>query len=112
MLGRSVGLSDEQIAHLADDVLPEELYSESEATIVRYAQVSTRSIHIDRELYAELENHFSVKQIMELCLLIGMANYSNRLHATFLTDVDGKTLTACDDGACAVSFPPLPGPDE
>lgn len=112
MLGRSVGLSDEQIEHLADDVLPEGLYSEAEAAIVRYAQVSTRSIRIERDLYAELDRHFSVKQIMELCLLIGMANFSNRLHATFLTDVDGKTLAACDDGSCAVSFPPLPGRDE
>lgn len=112
MLGRSVGLTDEQIDHLSDEVLPEGLFTESDAAIVRYAQVSTRSIHIDRELYAELEKHFSVRQMMELCLLVGMANFSNRLHATFLTDVDGKTLTACDDGACAVSFPAIPTADD
>ena len=67
MLGRSVGLTDEQIAHLADDPLPDGVYSPSEAAIVRYAQASTRLRPITDELYGDLASHFDTKQIMELC---------------------------------------------
>ena len=35
MLGRSVGLSEEKIAHLGDDPLPEGVYEAEEAAIVR-----------------------------------------------------------------------------
>lgn len=103
-----MGITEEQLSHLADDPLPAGLYRESDAVIIRYAQQSTRSIEIDRELYGELVARFSITQIMEMCLLVGMANFTNRFHATFLTDVDGNLLTECDAGACAIPFPPLP----
>jgi alkylhydroperoxidase family enzyme len=107
MLGRSVGLSTEQINHLGDDPLPEGVYDEAEATIVRYAQVSTRSIKIDQNLYDELTKYFDVQQIIEICLMIGASNFVNRFHATFLTDVDESTLDAveaCDreSGTCTL----------
>ncbi len=88
MLGRSVGLNDEQLDHLGVDPLLEGVYDEAEAAIVRYAQVSTSSIKIDQGVYDALAEHFSVEQIMEICLMVGMSNFVNRFHATFLSDVD------------------------
>lgn len=110
MLGRSVGLTTQQLNHLGEDPLPEGVYDEAEAAIVRYAQVSTESITIDQELYDGLAEHFSTKQIMEIFLKVNMSGLVNRFHATFLTDVDESTLEAVEAGdaiagACSLSRP-------
>lgn len=110
MLGRSVGLTTEQLNHLGDDPLPEGVYSESEAAIVRYAQVSTRSIAIDDEVYGALAKHFSREQIMEICLMVGCSNFVNRFHATFLSDVDESTTDAVAAGDAEESACRLPRP--
>lgn len=92
MLGRSVGITEEQLSHLGDDVLPEGLYSPSEAAIVRYARQSTLHVKIDDATYDELARYFSTKQIIDICLVVGQSNVVNRFHATFRTDVDDSTL--------------------
>ena len=71
MLGRSVGLSTEKLNHLGDDPLPEGVYTESEAAIVRYAQVSTSTIFINDEVYGELAKHYTEEQIVEICMVVG-----------------------------------------
>ena len=113
MLGRSAGISEEQLAHLGDDRLPDGLFEESEAAIVRYAQLSTRAIRIDDETYGALAAFFSTQQIMDICLTVGLSNMVNRFHATFLTDLDESTILAVEAGdaaagACAIPRPPAP----
>jgi len=103
MLGRSVGITDEQLAHLDDDVPPPGLFEPSEAAIVKYARQSTLHIQIDDVLYDELAAHFTKEQIMDICLVVGQSNVVNRFHATFKTDVDPATLEA-------VGASPLPLP--
>lgn len=110
MLGRSAGLSEEQLAHLGDDPLPEGVYSEAEAAIVRYAQRSTRDIVIDDETYAALARHYSTRQIMDICLTVGLSNMVNRFHATFLTDLDETTLAAAEAGDAVAGACPIPRP--
>ncbi len=101
MLGRSVGLTDEQLAHLGTEDPPPELFSPSEQAIIRFASVSTQSIKIDQAVYDELARHFSVPQIMEITFLVGLSGLVNRFHATFLTDVDASTLEVIGDGGLA-----------
>ena len=108
MLGRSVGLSDEQLAHLGDDPLPAGVYEPAEAAIVRYSQASTRLRPITDELYGDLARHFDTKQIIELCATVGLSNQVNRFHATFLTDVDSTISEALGD-SCPLPLPPVPG---
>lgn len=110
MLGRSVGLTTEQLNHLGDDPLPEGVYSEPEAAIVRYAQVSTSSIAIDDEIYGALAKHFSTQQIMEICLMVGSSNFVNRFHATFLSDVDESTSESVEAGDAEAGVCSLPRP--
>jgi alkylhydroperoxidase family enzyme len=106
MLGRSVGLTEEQLSHLGDDPLPEGVYSPSEAAIVRYAVQSTLHITIDDELFAELSRHFSRQQMIDICLVVGQSNLVNRFHATFLTDVDPSTLEiVAAPGTCPIPLP-------
>ena len=103
-LGRSAGLSDQQLAHLADEPLPAGVYDEAERVIVEYARRSTRMESIADDLFSRLRDHLSVEQVMELCFTVGVANVINRFHATFLTDVDAATLEELGD------VPPLPLP--
>ena len=103
LLGRAAGLTEEHLAHLADDPLPEGLYAPDEAAIVRYAQKSTRMEAIDNTTYGNLSAHFTPEQIIEICFTIGMSNMINRFHATFLTELDPATQQALAD-SCPLSF--------
>ena len=91
MLGRSAGITDEKLARLGDDPFPTGVYTDEELAILRYARASTRLQPIDDELYAGLTRHFDLLQIMELWLIVGMANSTNRFHTTFLTPLDERT---------------------
>ena len=51
LLGRAAGLTEDKLAHLGDDPLPEGVYEPDEAAIVRYAQRSTRMDVIDDRTY-------------------------------------------------------------
>ena len=113
MLGRSIGISEEKLRHLGDDPLPDGVYSEAEAAIVRYAQRSTKMLSIDDTTYQALTKHFSVQQIIEICLNVGLAQMTNRFNATFLSDVDDYILEAnkrAGDAAwaCPIQDPPMP----
>lgn len=113
MLGRSIGIGEEKLAHLGDDPLPDGVYSEAEAAIIRYAQKATKMLAIDDATYQALARHFSVQQIIEICLNVGLAQITNRFNATFLPEVDDAILEAnaradSAPGACPISYPPRP----
>jgi alkylhydroperoxidase family enzyme len=107
VLGRSAGLDEAQLAHIADDPLPPGVYSDEERAIVGYARISTRRQSIDDALYTDLSTFLSTHQLIELCFTVGLANVINRFHATFLTDVDPETTRALGDG-CPLPLPEPP----
>lgn len=106
-LGRSLGLDDAQLAHLADDPLPEGLYDDAQQVIIRFAQRSTRMAPIDDELFAELRTHFDTRQLMELLFTVGISNIVNRFHALFRTPLDDETITVLG-ASCPLPLPPEP----
>ena len=99
MLGRGIGISEEKLRHLGDDPLPGGIYSEAEAAIIRYTQKSTRLLPIDDYTYQALAKYFSVPQIIEICLNVGLAQITNRFNATFLTEVDDYIVDANEKAA-------------
>ena len=103
LLGRAAGLSEEKLAHLGDESLPEGVYAPDEAAIVRYAQQSTRMDTITDDIYGALREHFDEKQIIEICFTVGLSNMINRFHATFLTELDPTTGEALKD-SCPLDF--------
>ena len=107
LLGRAAGLTEEQLAHLGDDPLPEGLYAPDEAAIVRYAQSLTRLDVIDDRTYGDLVAHFTPQQVIEICFTVGLSNMINRFHATFLTEVDPVTQEALAP-SCPLSYPDVP----
>jgi len=107
LLGRAAGIGDEELAHLGDDPLPDGLFTDEAAAIIRYSQASTRMLPIDDDLYAALAAHFEPPQIVELCFVVGFSNLVNRFHATFHTPIDDSTMAVLGD-ACPL---PLPDPE-
>ncbi len=101
-------MTEDKLAHLGDDPLPDGLYEPDEAAIVRYAQRSTRMDVIDDRTYGDLAAHFASEQIVEICFTVGLSNMINRFHATFLTEVDPETQEALAP-SCPLALPPLPG---
>ena len=110
LLGRAAGLTEDKLAHLGDDPLPDDVYAPDEAAIVRYAQRATRMDAIDAETYANLEEHFTTQQLIEICFTVGLSNLINRFHATFLTDLDPFIERAVGE-SCPLPYPAI-GPDE
>jgi len=102
MLGRSVGLTDEEMAAMH---APETCATldEVDRLVLRYAEALTRDNRVDDALYAELERHFSREEQVELCATVGLSALVNRFHATFRTDVDDATAASAGD----VSFCPI-----
>lgn len=99
--------------HLNDDKLPDGIYDAPQAAIIRYAQKSTRLEPIDDATYGALAAHFTVPQIMDICLTVGLSNMVNRFHATFQTDVDAATIAEVEAGdavagVCAIPRPKTP----
>jgi alkylhydroperoxidase family enzyme len=108
LLGRAAGLTEEKLAHLRDDPLPEGVYAPDEAAIVEYSQRSTRMEAIDDATYSALAEHFDTKQIIEICFTVGLSNMVNRFHATFRTDLDEWAGDALGP-SCPLSYPDVPG---
>ncbi len=113
MLGRGIGISGEKLRHLGDDPLPDGVYSDAEAAVVRYAQQSTKAIRIDNATYQALARHFTVQQMIEICLNVGLAQINNRFTATFLPEVDDYISEANEKadhapGACPIHYPTMP----
>lgn len=98
------------MSHLADDPLPNGLYSPSQAAIVTYARKSTRLEAIDDETWGALARHFTPQQAIDICLTVGLSNMINRFHATFRTDLDAATTAEAEQGDLIAGSCPIPRP--
>jgi alkylhydroperoxidase family enzyme len=106
-LGRSAGLTEDEISHVADDVVPNGVFDEAERAVQRYVVLSTSAEPITDEVYEALRAHLSERQVIDLCFTVGLANLVNRFHATFHTDVDEATLAGL--GEPPLELPPRRG---
>lgn len=98
MLGLSVGLTKEEMA-LMHDATQCTSFDARDRLVLRYAEVLTRENRVDDPLYAELAGHFSSAEIVDLALAVGLSALVNRMHATFLTDLDDATRQQVGDAA-------------
>jgi alkylhydroperoxidase family enzyme len=80
-LGLEAGLTPEEIAAVQrDDYRTSELLDDAQKTAVAWAEAVTKfAARDDDELFAAMQKHFSDQQIVELTVLVGMWNCSNRL---------------------------------
>jgi alkylhydroperoxidase family enzyme len=71
------GLTPEQVAALAD-WRPSKLFSEPHRALLAYTDAMTRDIAVPDEVFANLQKHFSERQVVELTMLIGAYNMLTR----------------------------------
>jgi alkylhydroperoxidase family enzyme len=96
MLGQSVGLTNEEMASMAE---PETCasFDDTDRLVLRYADVLTRENRVDDTLYAALEKRFPQIELLGLSFTVGLSNLVNRVHATFRTDLDDSTRAKVGD---------------
>ena len=96
MLGQSVGLTNEEMASMAE---PETCasFDETDRLVLRYSDILTRENRCDDALYAELAKRFPQIELLELSFTVGLSNLVNRVHATFRTDLDDSTRAQVGD---------------
>lgn len=75
------------------------LFNDTDKLVMHYAEVLTRTCKVSNELYRKLEARFTHEELVELCFLVGLAALVNRVHATFVTDVDDATRASVGDAA-------------
>jgi alkylhydroperoxidase family enzyme len=80
-LGIEAGLTCEEIdAVQRADYADSPLLNDAQKTAVRWAEAVTNfEARDDDALFAEMKQHFTEQQIVELTVLVGMWNWSNRL---------------------------------
>ena len=96
MLGRSIGLTEEEIVNLRG-WRDSDLYGPVDRLVLEYMEEWKLNRRVPDELYRRLTEKFTTRQIIDLCFTGGIADLINRFHATFETDVDDETLA--DDEA-------------
>jgi uncharacterized peroxidase-related enzyme len=95
-LARTLGWSDDQLAHLADWPRRDD-FTQAEKAALRLAETVTRDAHaVSDEQFAELRSHYSEGEIVELLCSIGLFNYFNRFN-----DALKMQPTKPGEGGCA-----------
>lgn len=71
------GLTPEQVDAIGN-WQPSKLFSDAQRALLDYTDAMTRDIEVSDTVFAELKNHFSERQIVELTMLIGAYNMLTR----------------------------------
>ncbi len=80
-LGKKAGLNDRQVAETAQGE-SSSAYDELERDVMRYAEEVTRHINVSDELFARLKKKLGDREIVELAMTVGIANFTNRVTET------------------------------
>ena len=79
-LGLEAGLSDKQVAAVQGDYEASDVLTAREKLAIRWAEAVTEfRAREDDGLFAAMRREFGDEQIVELTVLVGMWNFSNRL---------------------------------
>ena len=97
-MGRNEGISDQQLLDLAHfETSP--AFSELEKLVLRYADAMTNTpVEVPDALFAELRNHFSPQQMVELTSAIAWENYRARFDHAFGIESEGFS----EGAVCAI----------
>jgi len=97
-VGRNEGISDQQLLDLAHfETSP--AFSELEKLVLRYADAMTNTpVEVPDALFAELRNHLSPQQMVELTSAIAWENYRARFDHAFGIEAEGFS----EGAVCAV----------
>jgi uncharacterized peroxidase-related enzyme len=80
-LGKKAGLNDRQVAETAD-FESSDAYDDLQREVMRYAEQVTRHINVEDSLFSRLKQSLSDREIVELAMTVGIANFTNRVTET------------------------------
>lgn len=90
-VGRKDGISEEKLIALID-FEQSNVYSDREMVALRYTVAMTQTPQkVSDELFAQLQEHFSKKQLVELTAAIAWENYRARFNHAFAIESAGFT---------------------
>ena len=75
---RKAGITDAEIGALATQ--QDSGFSPAEQALIRYARELTRLARVEDSTRAALDSHFTEEQVVELTLVVAMANFTNRFN--------------------------------
>jgi uncharacterized peroxidase-related enzyme len=80
-LGKKAGLNDRQVAETAQ-YETSDAYNELEREVMRFAEEVTRHINVTDAVYNRLKQNLGDREIVELAMTVGIANFTNRVTET------------------------------
>ena len=80
-IGKKAGLNDRQVAETAE-FESSDAYDELQRDVMRYAEQVTRHINVEDSLFNRLKQSLNDRQIVELAMTVGIANFTNRVTET------------------------------
>jgi alkylhydroperoxidase family enzyme len=88
-VGRKQGITEQQLLDLPHfETSP--AFSEVEKLVVRYAVAMTQTpVEVADDLFAQLRNHFTPRQMVELTSAIAWENYRARFDHAFGLEAEG-----------------------
>jgi uncharacterized peroxidase-related enzyme len=92
-LGQAAGIEEEHIQALSlNDFSDPDLFSEDEVLAIKWAEaVTNNSAASNDELFKELKEVFTEKQIVEMTILASMFNMINRINDSLDVDLEEQT---------------------
>ncbi len=88
-VGRKHGLSDEQLAELAEFERSAR-FDARQKTVLRYAEGMTRTpAGVSDDVFEELKQYFSIAQIVELTAMIALENFRSRFNRALEIESQG-----------------------
>jgi len=105
MLGRSIGLTDAELAAVAS-WSDSSIFDEKDRAVLTHADAVGSRNTVTDATYEELTRHFTNAEIVKICIAVSFAGLVNRVHATFRTDLDQTTLDSVADAPfCLINTP-------
>jgi uncharacterized peroxidase-related enzyme len=80
-LGKKAGLGDRQVAETAQSETSD-AYDDLQRDVMRFAEQVTRHINVDDALVSRLKQQLGDREIVELAMTVGIANFTNRVTET------------------------------
>lgn len=88
-VGRRIGLSEQQLSDL-ERFEASEVFSHAEKAVLRFAEELTRTAKSTDAVVDDLKKHLNSRQVVELTLVVAVANLTNRFNMGLLIDVDTR----------------------
>ncbi len=85
--GRKAGLNERQVNETAN-FETSDAYDELQRDVMRYAEEVTRHINVGESLLSRLHQHLSDREIVELAMVVGIANFTNRVTETLKLELE------------------------